>query len=174
MAATWKKLAYQDDVVLKSLFDAQTILAAVGDNTPAALVVGEQTLVGRITGGNIAALTANEVRTLLNVADGAGPCNATTVAAAGALMETDFTAKGDLIVGNAANTAVVLGVGANGQVLTALSNQAGGMHWADPAAGDAGDIPNVANAAGRPGSPVLGQLVFQVDELAFYACTVVA
>ncbi len=55
------------DAVLDSLFDANTILAADTDNTPAALTVAEQTLVGRITGGNIAALTATQIRTLLNV-----------------------------------------------------------------------------------------------------------
>ena len=59
------------DYVAKALFDAQTILAATSDNTPAALTVAEQTLVGRITGGNIAALSASQVRTLINVADGA-------------------------------------------------------------------------------------------------------
>lgn len=40
----------------KALFDAHTILAATTDDTPAALTVGEQTVVGRATGGNIAAL----------------------------------------------------------------------------------------------------------------------
>jgi hypothetical protein len=51
----------------KDIFDAQTILAAVSDNVPAALTVAEQRLVGRITGGNIAALTPAQVRTLLDV-----------------------------------------------------------------------------------------------------------
>lgn len=37
----------------KSLFDANTILAANSDNTPAALIVAEQTVIGRLTGGNI-------------------------------------------------------------------------------------------------------------------------
>jgi len=59
------------DFVTKALFDANTVLAATSDNTPAALTVAEQTLVGRITAGNIDALTATEVRTLLNVEDGA-------------------------------------------------------------------------------------------------------
>lgn len=36
MAETWKKLAFEDDVVLKTLFDADTFLYATGDNTPAA------------------------------------------------------------------------------------------------------------------------------------------
>jgi hypothetical protein len=58
-------------VIAKSLFDAYTILVATDDNTPIPLTVAEQTLVGRITSGVIAALTATQVRTLLNVADGA-------------------------------------------------------------------------------------------------------
>jgi hypothetical protein len=45
--------------VPKSLFDANTILAATTDDTPAALTVGEQKVVGRVTGGNIAALSLN-------------------------------------------------------------------------------------------------------------------
>jgi hypothetical protein len=51
--------------VLESLFDAQTILQATSNNTPAALTVGEQTVVGRITSGNIAALTVAELQALL-------------------------------------------------------------------------------------------------------------
>ena len=53
------------DVVAKALFDAYTILMATTDDTPVALTVAEQTLVGRITGGAIAALTATQVITLL-------------------------------------------------------------------------------------------------------------
>lgn len=49
--ATWKKLAFEDEVVLETLFDAQSILAATADNTPAALTLAEGTLVGRATGG---------------------------------------------------------------------------------------------------------------------------
>ena len=55
--------------VADSLFDANTILKADVDDTPEALTVGEQTLVGRITGGEITALTATQVRTLLNVVE---------------------------------------------------------------------------------------------------------
>ncbi|MGC9443717.1 MAG: WD40/YVTN/BNR-like repeat-containing protein [Candidatus Methanospirareceae archaeon] len=55
------------DVMLKELFDAQSILAAILDNSPAALVIPEQRLVGRITGGNVAALTAAQVCTLLGI-----------------------------------------------------------------------------------------------------------
>lgn len=51
--------------VMESDYDAHTVLAATSDNTPVALTVGEATVVGRATGGNIAALTASQLRTLL-------------------------------------------------------------------------------------------------------------
>jgi len=51
--------------VANSLFDANTILAANTDNTPAAVTIAEQRLVGRLTGGNIKALTAAEVATII-------------------------------------------------------------------------------------------------------------
>lgn len=56
MAVTWMKVAYEDDVVTKALFDAHSVLYATSDDTPAALSVTEQTLVGRLTGGNISAV----------------------------------------------------------------------------------------------------------------------
>lgn len=43
-------------LVTKATYDAHTVLYATTDNTPVALTVGEQTLVGRATGGNIAAI----------------------------------------------------------------------------------------------------------------------
>lgn len=60
-------MAYETatNYVPKSLFDAQTILAATSDNTPAAVTVAEQTIVGRKTGGNIAALTGTEVMNVI-------------------------------------------------------------------------------------------------------------
>jgi hypothetical protein len=42
--------------VPKSLFDAYTIIYATSDNTPAALTVNEQKLIGRDTGGSIAGI----------------------------------------------------------------------------------------------------------------------
>lgn len=51
-----------------------------------------------------------------------------------ALDETLIDAKGDLIVGSAADTAIRKAVGANDTVLTADSAQAGGVKWAAPAA----------------------------------------
>lgn len=62
-----------DVSVQKSLFNANTILQATTDDTPVALSVPEQTVVGRITAGNITALTATQLRTLINVQNGATP-----------------------------------------------------------------------------------------------------
>ena len=59
-----------DDVINR--FNANTILKADSDNTPAALTVAEQTLVGRKTGGSIDALVVADVLTMLDVESGAG------------------------------------------------------------------------------------------------------
>jgi hypothetical protein len=68
------------DYVTKALFDADSILAATSDNTPAALSVGEQTLVGRITGGHPTALTAAQAMSILWQA---APANKTSAGTAG-------------------------------------------------------------------------------------------
>jgi len=90
--------------VAKSLFDAHTILAATSDNTPAAVTVAEQTLVGRIAGGNITALTASQIRTLLNVEDGAA-ADMSAAELLAALLTVDGSGSGldaDLLDGNSA------------------------------------------------------------------------
>ncbi|MBN2437975.1 MAG: hypothetical protein JXL20_05170 [Deltaproteobacteria bacterium] len=51
--------------VQSATFDANTILAANADNTPAAVTIAEQQVVGRITGGNIKGLSIAEIRTLI-------------------------------------------------------------------------------------------------------------
>lgn len=50
--------------VMESDFDANTILAANVNDTPLALTIAEQRLVGRVTGGNIDDLTVTQARTL--------------------------------------------------------------------------------------------------------------
>jgi len=49
--------------LLESLFNAHTVVYATTDNTPAALTVDEQRVVGRATGGNISALTLGNAAT---------------------------------------------------------------------------------------------------------------
>ena len=60
---------------------------------------------------------------------------ALTAADTGAIPESLIDAKGDLIVGTAADTAARLGVGADGQVLTADSSETSGVKWAAAAGG---------------------------------------
>lgn len=197
MALTWKKLAYEDDVVLKSLFDAQSVLAATADNTPAAVTVAEQTFVGRKTGGNVAALSASEARAILNVEDGADVTDATNVASSGAVMESDYSAKGVLIVGTGVGAAGALTVGTNGYALVADSGEVTGLKYAAVASGDFkadGSVPmtgaldfaeqqakdmiihTVADATARDAlaNPTIGKPVFQVDTLGVYVCTAAA
>lgn len=54
--------------VQESLYDANTVLFATTDNTPAALTVATSTVVGRNTSGAIDALTMSALRTLLALA----------------------------------------------------------------------------------------------------------
>lgn len=56
-------------LVAKADYNAQTILAATSDDTPAALTVTEQTVVGRVTGGNIAAITIDSDLSSVSASD---------------------------------------------------------------------------------------------------------
>ncbi len=58
-------------LLLDSLFDANTILKADTDDTPEALTIAEQRIVGRITSGVINALTGAQVLTVLTGQAGA-------------------------------------------------------------------------------------------------------
>ena len=55
MAVTWKALAYAADVMANTVADANSILYAVTDNTPAALALAANTFPARSSSGNIAA-----------------------------------------------------------------------------------------------------------------------
>jgi hypothetical protein len=101
-----------DAKIAASLFDANTILAATTDNTPIAVTVAEQTLVGRITAGNITALTAAQTRTLLNVEDGAtndqtGAEIITAVNATGGIVLASITGLDSDVAGALYQTALI-------------------------------------------------------------------
>lgn len=57
--------AYADLHIPKALLDAQTVLGAISDNTPIAIAIAEQRVVGRVTGGDVTALTAAQLVALL-------------------------------------------------------------------------------------------------------------
>lgn len=58
--------------VMNTDYDAQTVLAATTNDTPAAVTIAEQRLLGRITGGNVTALTPAQIISIIDDADGTG------------------------------------------------------------------------------------------------------
>jgi len=154
MALTWKKLAYEDDVVTKALFDANTVLAADADDTPAALTIAEQTVVGRITAGSIVGLTATQIRTLINVIDGA-----------------------DVTGSNApqAHAASHKDAGSDEILLDELGEPTAAVDMNEQQLQDV-IIHTVADAAALAAlsNPTIGKFAFQTDTLSAYICTVAA
>ena len=169
MPATWKKLAYADEVPALTLFTAaHMMLASNVANVAVGVTLAANEMVGRLAGANIANLTAANVRTIINVEDGADVTDAAGVALAGAVMETDFAANGDMAYASAANVVSMLPIGANGQVLKVVALQPA---WAT----DIGTIafPETANETTRLATVAAkGQGIFQVDTLEAYVCTV--
>jgi len=49
-----------------------------------------------------------------------------------AVLDSTFTTKGDIVAASGANTPIRLGVGTNGQVLTAASGETTGVQWTTP------------------------------------------
>ena len=152
MTITWKRIAYTDEIIEDTIFDANTILAADTDNTPAALVVAEQTLVGRITAGNITDLSVAEVQTLLNVAAGA---DVTGDNAPQAHAASHKNAGSDEILLNEFGEPTAA-VEFNGQELQNAVIQ---------------QVANVAAVAAYA-TPVVGKVLFATSELSFHVCTV--
>ena len=99
--------------LMKTTYNAQSIVVSVTDDTPVSLTVDTSELVGRTAGGNIDSITMTEARAILAVEENADVTDATNVAAAGAVMDGDFTAADEVMVGT--------GVGAHGQVTLAAS-----------------------------------------------------
>lgn len=92
-------------VVMDALFDAHSIIAAVEDDIPVKVDVVEDRLVGRKTGGNIAALPKSDILTIINVEDGADVTDWTNVAAALAAAAGDIAVNSQKITGLANPTA---------------------------------------------------------------------
>jgi hypothetical protein len=82
--------------------------------------------------------------------------NATNVQITDALLETDITAKGDLIVGAAVDTAAILSSGTNGQVLKVNTATATGLEWGSDSTYAAPTIGSTAIASGSTVTTIAG------------------
>lgn len=133
--------------VAKSLYDANTILTANSDDTPIALTVGEQTIVGRITGGNIAALTPTQVKTLLVIASG-DVSGLGTAATKNVGTATGTVAAGDDSRFRHIETLVLV---RNDVVVTAGDGK-GAVDWPIPSALNGWTLTGVGLAADTPSS----------------------
>jgi len=78
---------------------------------------------------DFSALSADRTITIPDASLTLAAVDATNVDAAGAVMNTDFAAKGDLLSATGASTPSILSVGTNGQVVVADSAQAKGVKW---------------------------------------------
>ena len=85
--------------------------------------------------GVIEEITPANLRTMINVEDGADVTDATNVTSAGAVMKSIIDTKGDIIVGTADNTYAKLAAGTNTYVLTADSSETAGLKWAEARSG---------------------------------------
>jgi len=150
MAETWKKMAFEDDVLLKSVFNAQSIVMATDDDTPIVLEVAEQEVIGRLTGGTIDGIA-------LGIAD-----NNVAQIDQGDIAEHDIASF---------TTAGLKGL-SYAELLAALSGDAGAaFDW------NLQQIQNflihiVADDTAKTAlTATVGQLVWQTDNTTLYFCT---
>jgi hypothetical protein len=76
--------------------------------------------------------TAAQITKLDGIEAGADVTDGTNVSAAGAVMKSDYDAKGDILVASADNTPTKLAIGSNGKVLRADSGETTGAKWVTP------------------------------------------
>jgi hypothetical protein len=103
-------------------------------------VTGQADAIQSATAAQNGLMTSTQASKLDGIEAGADVTDATNVDAAGAVMESDVDAKGDLLAGTADNTLARLPVGTNDQVLTADSSEATGLKWADAPSGGGGGL----------------------------------
>ncbi len=125
--------------------DGATAIEALGDSIDASLL----DLKGGTT-GQVLSKNSNTDMDFTWVTDAAGDITGVTAGTgisgggtSGTVtvtnsMATAIDAKGDLIAGTAADTFARIGVGTNGQILTADSAESTGLKWATPAAAASG------------------------------------
>lgn len=184
MAITWKKIAYEDDVITKAFMDAKgDLITASGDNTPVILSIGTDTHVLTVDSGETEGM---------KWAAAAGAAHAILDGSTHNDSVADAVTRGSIIYGNATPKwdELVIG-GANALLVsdgTDLAYQTPATVAATMALDDIG-VPDaavdfdlqqatdlvvmtVANEAGLPAANVaVGQLCWATSELTLHICT---
>lgn len=114
-----------------ALEDLETRLSSYTDSTIAGAGLNElidDRVSALLVAGSNVTLTYNDTAGTLTVASAGGS----------GIPTSTVTTKGDLIAATGSSTVSRLGVGTNGQVLTADSTQATGLIWATPSGGGGG------------------------------------
>lgn len=154
MAVTWRKLAYEDDVMLKTVADANSILYAVTDNTPAALALAANKFAARSSAGNIEAKTITDA----------------------ALTILDDATVGDILTTIGGAPATHAAQHKNGGADEIKLHELGEPTAAVPFDGQQATnfvLHIVADSTARNAlTAVVGKVAFQTDTLAAYLCTV--
>lgn len=186
MAVTWKKLAYEDDVVTKALFDADTFLYASTDNTPVATSPAN---VMAALSGHAAADFSMNTHKITSVVDPAANQDAATkkyvddsVATADTFIEhgdtpASYTGQGSKILRvNATPDAVEFATPATVAASMALDDIGVPDAAVDFDLQQATDLilMTVANEAGLPTTGIgVGQICFATAELTAHICTAI-
>jgi len=186
MAETWKTIAYVEDVVTNASFDAQSILAATVENTPVALVVAEQEVVGRLTGGDVDGIALGIADNNIVQVDSASIASAEyakftdvgleSLSVAEVLSDLGVAAGADVTGSNApqAHAASHKDSGSDELLLHELGEPTSAVDFNGQQLQNT-IVHTVADTTARDGlTQAVGMVCFQTDELAIKVCTVAA
>ena len=161
MAVVWKKLAYEDDVILKTLTSAKgDLIYASAANTPARLAIGGAGEVLQVS-VDVPAWAAAPAPGAHAATHELGGADALNVGGLSGELADDQPPK--------AHAASHKDAGADEILLHEFGEPTGAVDFNGQQAQHL-IVHTVANAAARP-TAVIGKICWQTDTLAIYACT---